>query len=378
MQALTEFENKLMLSSPQPRENFKQELAQQLLKEFEQQRPVQHILTAIPSRKYRKLSVRAAAVLIAILTVGIGVVIAMSTVFQQFIGHDPGLQAIYEQGLGHEIGISQTYDGYTVTLEWAYADGNRLTLAYIIQGHSGTLYSNLESSIYRLSLRDTGAEIPFYQGMAAAIDQNGEAVGWGAPPDTVITFDRVLVIRTYDLSTFPIGDSPALDLHLEVGVHGITWQQRTQIPLERMNEMYEGPENLFTFDFSISLVSEQRVMNTPQTTVDQDITVTLRQVTISPSQTRVTICFTPPDLTRQWTSIPYLTTRAGEVVGGGGVQPLPPVNDETCEAYTYFAGMFDYTGEWRLEISELVGFGSGGGNDQQRIAGSWIFEFVVP
>jgi hypothetical protein len=180
------------------------------------------------------------------------------------------------------------------------------------------------------------------------------------------------------LSTFPIGDSPALDLHLEVGVHGITWQQRTQIPLERMNEMYEGPENLFTFDFSISLVSEQRVMNTPQTTVDQDITVTLRQVTISPSQTRVTICFTPPDLTRQWTSIPYLTTRAGEVVGGGGVQPLPPVNDETCEAYTYFAGMFDYTGEWRLEISELVGFGSGGGNDQQRIAGSWIFEFVVP
>jgi hypothetical protein len=378
MQALPEFENKLALSSPQPRENFKQELAQQLLKEFEQQRPVQHILTAIPSRKYRKLSVRAAAVLVAILTVGIGAVIAMSTVFQQFIGHDPGLQAIYEQGLGHEIGISQTYDGYTVTLEWAYADGNRLTLAYIIQGHSGTLYSNLESSIYRLSLRDTGAEIPFYQGMTAAIDENGEAVGWGAPPDTVVTFDRVLVIGTYDLSTIPIGDSPALDLHLEVGVHGITWQQRTQIPLERMNEMYEGPENLFTFDFSVSLVSEQRVMSTPQTAADQGITATLRQVTISPSQTRVTVCFTPPDLTRQWTSIPHLTTRAGEVAGGGGVQPLPPVNDETCEAYTYFAGMFDYTGEWRLEISELVGFGSGGGNDQQRIAGSWIFEFVVP
>lgn len=378
MQALAEFENKIALSSPQPRENFQQELAQQLLRAFEQRRSAKYVLTSIPSRKYGKRSARTAAILVAILTIGIGVVIAMSTILQQFLDHDAGLKAVYEQGLGHEIGISQTHEGYTVTLEWAYADGNRLTLAYAIQGHPGTPYSNLESRVYRLTLRDTGDEIPFYQGMNAAIDQNGEAVGWGAPPDAVITFDRILEINTYDLSKIPTGDSNTLDLHLEVGVVGITWQQRTQIPLERMNEMYEGPESLFTFDFSIPLVSEQRVMNTPQTATDQGITLTLKQVTVSPSQTRVMVCFTPPDPARQWTAIPYLTTRAGEVPGGGGVQPLQPVNDETCEAYTYFAGMFDYIGEWRLEISELVGFGSGGGNDQQRIAGSWVFEFVVP
>lgn len=378
MQALAEFENKLTLSSPQPRETFQQELAQQLLKEFEQRRRTKQVLTSISSRKYGKLSARTAAILVAILTIGIGVVIAMNTFLQPFISLDAGLKEVYDQGLGHEIGISQSHEGFTVTLEWAYADGNRLTLAYTIQGHSGTLYSNLESSIYQLSLRDTGVEIPFYQGMTAAIDQNGEAVGWGAPPDAIITFDRVLVIRTYDLSTIPIGDNPALDLHLEVGAHGITWQRRTQIPLERMNEMYEGPESLFTFDFSIPLVDEQRVMNAPQTAVNQDITLALKQVTISPSQTRVTVCFAPPNPARQWTAIPHLTTPAGEVPGGGGVQPLQSVNNETCEAYTYFAGMFDYTGTWRLEISELVGFGSGGGNDQQRIPGSWVFEFVVP
>ena len=89
----------------------------------------------------------------------------MNTFLQPFINYDAGLKAIYEQGLGHEIGISQSHEGFTVTLEWAYADGNRLTLAYTIQGHPGTPYSNLESRVYRLSLRDTGAEIPFYQEM---------------------------------------------------------------------------------------------------------------------------------------------------------------------------------------------------------------------
>ena len=378
MQALTEFENSLSLSAPLPRAGFEQELAGHLQRAFTQHQQSRSTWKTARYRRPSRPSVRTAAILVTVLTIGIGVVIAMNTFLQQYLNYDAGLKAIYEQGLGHEIGISQSHEGFTVTLEWAYADGNRLTLAYVIQGHPGTQYSNLESRIYRLSLRDTGAEIPFYQGMNAAIDQNGEAVGWGAPPDTVITFDRILEINTYDLSTIPIGDNTTLALHLEVGAYGITWQRRTQIPLERMNEMYEGPESLFTFDFSIPLMGDQRVMNTLQTAFDQGITLTLKQVTISPSQTRVMVCFTPPDPTRQWTAIPHLTTRAGEVPGGGGVQPLQSVNDETCEAYTYFAGMFDYTGEWQLEITELVGFGSGGGDDQQRIPGSWVFEFVVP
>lgn len=48
------------------------------------------------------------------------------------------------------------------------------------------------------------------------------------------------------------------------------------------------------------------------------------------------------------------------------------------DADAYFAGMYDYHGPWRLEVVELIGFGSSGGNDQQRIAGSWVFEFTVP
>lgn len=98
---------------------------------------------------------------------------------------------------------------------------------------------------------------------------------------------------------------------------------------------------------------------------------------MAPSQTRVVVCFLPPDPARQWTAVPVLTTAEGEVQGGGGVRTFME-GELACNDYTYFSGMYDYTGAWRLEVTELIGFGSGGGSDQQRIAGSWVFDFVVP
>lgn len=375
--SMTELETKLYASAPQPRAGIEAALAQRLRQEFVQRGHAKQVLTSVPPRKHRRLSMGVAVVLVAVLTLGIGVVIAMSTFLQQYIDHDAGLRAIYEQGLGHEIGISQTIDDFTVTLEWAYADGNRLTLAYTIQGQRGAQYTNLSSDDYALTLRDTGDAIPFYQGMAALIDQNGEAVGWGAPPEPIPTSDRSLIIHTYDLSGIDLSDRAALDLHLEVDAYGITLQQRTLMPIERFNDMKEGPEGHFVFDFSISLVDERRVFNTPLTATDQDITVILQSVNVSPSQTRVVICFAPPDPARQWTAIPSLTTNGEEVPGGGGVLPFMQ-DDLACNDYTYFAGMYEYTGAWQLEVTELIGFGSGGGDDQQRIAGNWRFEFTVP
>lgn len=378
MQSLAQFEAALSQSAPQPRAGFEEKLAGRLRDEYAQRGRGKQVLTAFQPRRYGRLSTRAAAVLVAILTVGIGAIIAMSAFLQQYLNYDAGLKAILEQGLGHEIGISQTIDGYTVTLEWAYADGNRLTLAYVIDGIRGVQYSNLESDVYRLSLRNSGTEIPSYQGRGIAVDQNGEPVGWGVT-DTIVTFDRSLNIDTYDLSSIDFGGRQSLDLRLEVHPYGITWQQRTQVPLERLfQEAKEGPDGLFTFDFSIDLVNERRVFDTPVTAVDQDITIHLTEVNVAPSQTRVRICFASPDAARQWTAIPWLTTDAGEVPGGGsGGQPFMD-GDLTCGDYTYFAAMYDYTGAWQLEITELVGFGSGGGSDQQRIAGSWRFAFVVP
>jgi hypothetical protein len=67
-------------------------------------------------------------------------------------------------------------------------------------------------------------------------------------------------------------------------------------------------------------------------------------------------------------------------VAGGAVQPITGIGEsegETCSEFAYSAALFDYTGTWQFEITELVGIGSSG-DDQQRIAGVWNFEFVVP
>lgn len=373
---LQSFEAKLVNSAPQPRDEFEIELAQRLQQEFIQRKQSRKFLTALHPRKYQKLSIRAVLTLVAVLVIGIGVVIAVNSILQQFVDYDAGLKAIYEQGLGHEIGISQSHEGYTVTLEWAYADGNRLILAYVIQGHAGTQYTNLSSDHFSLTLRDTGEEIPFSQGMTgAAIDQLGEFIGFDER-DEIHTSDRSLLILTYDLSEIDTANRSTLDLQLEVTVYGVTLQQRTQMPIDRFDDMKDGPDASFIFDFSVDLTAERRIFNSPLDAHDQGVTVHLREVSVAPSQTRVVVCFTPPDSARQWTAIPQLMTADGEVPGGGAVRPYMD-GEESCQDYTYYAGLFNYTGEWQLEITELVGFG-GSSEDQQRISGSWAFEFVVP
>src|SRR5690606_9703062 len=105
------------------------------------------------------------------LIVGTGVAFAISTALQQFITSDAGLDWVYGKGRGHEIGLSQTIDGFTVTLEWAYADGNRLNLAYTIQGQPGGEYTNLTSDQNRLTLGNSGIDVPMIQSM------NGMPIG---------------------------------------------------------------------------------------------------------------------------------------------------------------------------------------------------------
>ena len=376
METLTEFETRLALSAPQPREGFEQALAQQLGREFTQRHPAAQVQTAARQRRSGRLSARSAAILVAILVIGVGVVIAMSAVLQRILRQDAGLEAILEQGLGHEIGISQTHEGFTVTLEWAYADGNRLSLAYMIEGEPGAQYSNLWGRVFSLHLRDTGQEIPASQGMTALIDRDGEVVD-ADPNGGISTADRSLSIFHYDLSGIDTSASPTLNLRLEVAAYGVTLQQRTRLPIEQFNAMMEGPYERFVFDFSLALVDDQRLLDSAPTATDQDITLTLQRVSVSPSQTLVLVCFPPPDPARQWTAVPRLTTQDGDVPGAGGVRHYQD-NGRACSDFTYYAGMADYSGVWRLEITELVGFGSGGGDDQQRIAGSWVFEFSVP
>ncbi len=59
-----------------------------------------------------------------------GVVVLM----QGIIDLDPGLRGERAAELVTPLGVSQEHGGITVTLDWAYADANRLVLSYTVGG----------------------------------------------------------------------------------------------------------------------------------------------------------------------------------------------------------------------------------------------------
>ncbi len=323
-------------------------------------------MTRFPSR----LSFRLALVAIIVLLAA-GVVAAVSSLVQQIINTDPGLKSVYDAGKGIPLNLSQTIDGYTVNLEWAYADGNRLTIAYTIAGLPGVEYTNLESDSTSLTTADGKTEFSMEYGEGNYLQTS--SIDPTQIPTGNISGNQLI----FDVSKADVTQS-VLNLRFEVSVSGVTVAKRTEIPsLEPWSALHEGPSQPFVFNFSLPLNGTLRVLNAPQIVTDQGITITLDKVTVAPSQTTVTVCFTVPDTTRQWTSIPRLTTNRQEVPGGGMVQTMKAGETQHCDNFSYNADMYEYHGEWQFEITELVGFGSRG-DDQQRIKGLWVFRFTVP
>ena len=345
----------LVRAAPQPREGFQNHLAQRLQVEFEQQK---HSTRGM--RLNKRFTTRLAVAVIAVLTIGVGAVLAVNAILQQFIGYDAGLNAVFTAGSGIELNQSQTVGNYTVNLEWANADNHRLTIGFTVSGFACTA-DYVVCDIGVKVFDQNGREIPMIDGRA---DDSQPARTY---------------LYNFDLSSITANETVSA-FQLQVTPYGMTNEgpDPDQPGLIRGHTVTLSEP--ITLNFSVPMSGEVRVYNTPQSATDENITMTLRRVTVSPSQTRVAICFVPPTSERSWTTIPHLTTDGTEVVGGGATDFVSGIGEssgEICNEHLYNAAMFDYTGNWQLEITELVGFGSRG-NDQQRILGSWIFRFQVP
>jgi hypothetical protein len=355
VQPVLNLRHDLMRAAPQPRAGFQNQLAQRLQVEFEQQKR---------SNRGLKLRMRfvahLATAVIAILTIGVGAVLAVNAILQQFISHDAGLNAVFIAGGGIELNQSRTVGNYTVNLEWANADNNRLTLGFTVSGFecpTDYMICNINVKV----LDQNGQEIPTIDG------RRGESQSVYIH---LYNFDFSSHVSNETISTF----------QLQITPYGMTNEGHDPDQPNVIRGQTVILSEPIVLNFSVPMSGDVRVYNTPQSADDENITMTLRRVTVSPSQTRVTICFVPPTSERSWITIPHLTADGTEVVGGGATDFVSGVGEsssEICNEHLYNAAMFDYTGNWQLEITELVGFGSSGA-DQQRIVGSWMFEFVVP
>ena len=343
--------NTLIASAPEARAGFQIQLAQRLEAEFRQQHYSSRWI-----RMPKSFTARMVLAVVAVLTLGVGGVVAMNSILRQFISYDAGLNTAFTSGNSVQLNQSQTVGNYTVNLQWANADSNRLALGFTLAGFAcPSEYVVCGINVKLVS--QSGEEIPMIDGRS----------------------DDNLALRTY-LYNFDLSSAKTDNLfRIEIVPYGMTndGTDPDNPNLTRGHAVMFGQP--ISLDFSVDVNNMERVLSTSLSVSDQDILLTLRRVTVSPTQTRVVVCFAPPARDRSWTTIPHLTTLDGDVIGGAVnyVLGVGESSGDICNEHLYNAALFDYTGDWTVEITELVGFGQQG-NDQQRIAGSWEFQFKVP
>jgi hypothetical protein len=217
---------------------------------------------------------------------------------------DPGLQNVENKGLvvnfnqtseptvfsalptqlAQPSGPSRTQNGITVSLNWAYADENRLAIQMVVEGFKlpeGALMRDYICKLY-------------------VSNDQGVSIGSIDPSDVQLKKDDPgqPILLTY-VSNQPIDASRHDHLHLRmdltIGPCGPRWNfgevyipgQETQTPTP--------PSLIGNYHFDIVIPVYKGLTLTPnQTQIADGISVRLETITLSPSFTSLHICFEAP------------------------------------------------------------------------------------
>lgn len=301
---------------------------------------------------------------------------AVAPILSQVSQMEAGLQHIEQAKLGQELNLSQTVDGITVTLQWVYADANRLVVGFTVNGPQD-LPDGHALSPARVTLTDAaGTVFP-------------ESVGYGVTGQSDIL--KVLLpagegayLLTFDAARIEV-EPAELDLQMVMEVE--TYVVPTPVP--PASDVYEDRGSLepvvsmatagpFTFDFSVPFIPGCTV-EVQQMVEAAGVAVRLERVVVTPSETRAILCFDPPDGdSKEWTLITALDPGDGQDLSGEVVSQLSGTGEKDCHRVTYLDALVGRSGTWTLKVTELVGFDLVQPGEQTRLAGPWVFPFVVP
>jgi hypothetical protein len=268
----------------------------------------------------------------------------------------------------HDIGLTLTTSGVTVKVDRAYADVNRVIVAYTIQVPRG--FANSTSGIDgKTSLTDmSGLTLPLID--AEGVAGNSPQVSAG--------------LLTFDAESLPPGT--------------VTDTFHLAFPDVRTKPVMGGAElaaGAFSFKFDLP-VAPGREITVAKTVVANGVPVTLEHVVITPSEARLYLVFPARD------GIKPADWNANAHISGTGwdSRQIQLPSDRTVlmttgayfinshgEHVTTFSGNFQgHHGEWTVTVDSLWGVDSSAASlgthvsepKQAREAGPWTFKFVVP
>jgi Domain of unknown function (DUF4179) len=313
----------------------------------------------------RRFRLGAGALAAAALVLVVGVVgYAVAPLIDRLLATERGVSALPM----HDIAQAQTSSGVTVKVDRAYADANRVIVAYSIQVPQG--FTNSTSGIDgKTSLTDaSGLRLPL-------IDAQGLAGSSPQVSSGLLTFDAESLPAGIATDTFQLAFP---DVHTKPAVGGA--------------ELAAGAYS-FMFDLPVAPGREVTVAKT--VTADR-IPVTLKRVVITPSETRLYLAFPAGG------GIKPADWNANAHVSGPGWDsrqielPIDRTVLMTTGAYfinshgehvTTFSGDFrGHHGEWTVTVDSLSGVDSSAVSmgtqasepKQAREAGPWTFKFLMP
>lgn len=306
-----------------------------------------------------------AAVIGALLMVGAGAY----AVEQLLQISDPGLEAANTANLVVHFNETQTIGDVSVTLEYAYADANRLAIAY---HGTASVPANTATSVgfTQVSLSDDqGREYD------QILFGGGGGGGGGDANSEYVTVSFGLVDN---YATSMITDAPeALNLRLELMVGDMgsgmmpSGDGAGDVPTPEVTVEPFTPVGPFIFEFTIPF-NPGLVMDGPQTVTAADIPMTLNRVVVTPSLTRLELCFVQPPIDSTapyWVPVVSLTINGEEAVPATeiGRDAMAADTDSGCVHYNIPVALHDQPGEWVLNVEKLL-LPGGASQEQMREA----------
>lgn len=302
-----------------------------------------------------------AAVIIMLLTM---TAVTAYAFYQTVIQPDPGIEAVQNRNLVVDINQTQTVEAASqtptdittsvqVTLDYAYADANRITVAF--------------------SAASASPEIDLYLNPTLT-DSSGNQYLWLSSSGQQL-IDRanssVNGIMSFDASG--ITGSPAmLDLNLKIEVAYTSADLRANEPLA----MILAGSTMFNMELPFN---PGQAVPVNQMASSADLTMEVRQVVIAPSLTRVDVCFGSTSLFGgeawlDWKAVASVMVEGTSIIDRqdagieGFIAPTEP-----CRQIIIPTSLVDQHGNWTLTIHTVRNTVTGESRD-----GEWTFTFAVP
>jgi hypothetical protein len=290
---------------------------------------------------------------VLLIVLGMFAVTAVAYIFFRKMAN-PGLQAVQDAGMVTNLGLTaqpspmttpistpkfwgtpavtviaaQTIRDVSVSLDWAYADENRIAFGFTV----------------------TGLKPP--PGVKA-----GDMIGLPNLMDVQGTAFTLSALQSNDSTNLPNSFSMTADYYTDPSIAGMTNLNLVlDIPIGGTNAPYTAtdvttsdeqtgqvtlvwvaPLGTFHFEFSLP-VYKAVVIETNQTVTVNNIAIRLEQVRISASQTIIHLCFQTPDPNQSWTPEIWIQTSNSEKVFPDLTGSSNSGDEEACVDFEFQIG----------------------------------------